>query len=1172
MADLERLRRRKISAQGWLTRSVSKIEQAVSSKEVKLLALSDLLDDFDKRLVDFDVAEAEYEQELSETDIADAIETAGEVRDRAILSKQKAVKLLSELKKMASAEAGHEVRSDSASDKVRLPKLQLPKFSGDVLKWPQFWDSFSVTVDSSDMSDVTKLTYLRSLLTGEASRCVEGMALCSENYGATCKILEERFGRKEQIVFGHIQALLQVGQTQKQSLKSLQDELLVHVRSLETLDITGERYGVVLTPIIVSRLPEDVRKDWAREGAGKESDLDFLLAFLKKEINSLERSQAFSGLSSSAAATELRQPGQRPGQRARRETSTPSAAALQTSSTSRPTSSATRARLVRCGFCSGSHSTSSCRELLNLEVPERRERVQRAGLCFLCLLPGHIAKYCSKRCSVCQGKHNELFCFQLSQNQTKPKSVSVSNTSEAPMASHQNVSQTASLSCVDRKDHCERSHVVLPTAKVNVQGSKGTVSARLVLDSGSQRTFVGESLVRKVGAEFLGTKQVSYTAFGGSKSDGDRGEYMLNVSGANLSRPTYHSFSAIQVPVICPPLSRPCIPSDRLQGLAGLELADQLLEGDQLSVDILCGLDVFWALVKPGATHISDGLAVMESVFGWVLCGAVDSSRVSGESVQSAVCSQLLTLDLNESTVRSFWELETIGIVPQEESVENNPVLQSFDESVQFSKERGRYQVRLPWKKNVQGIELINGQKSAGQRLDSLNRKLARDSDLKEGYDLALREMETNGVIQEIPVTDQAQGESDVSHPVFYLPHRPVVRESSLSTRIRPVFDASAREVGGVSLNDCLHVGPSLTPNICDVLSRFRRHQVAVVADISKAFLNIELQEEDADVQRLLWDVNGVRRHMKVGRVLFGINSSPFLLNATIRHHLSLYQPPSEAVIQLQDQLYVDDFLGGSDTEEGAWDLFTQARDVLAEAGMPLTKCASNSKVVFDRARAESVSLPGDSDESLKVLGVRWSCQEDCFLFDGITIPDGVVTTKRVVLSCIARFFEPLGFLAPFLMKAKCLFQELWKLGVEWDEPVPPSFQQEFVSWVQDLQKLKEVRIPRCFVSGPWSDVVEDVEVHGYGDASLKGYGAVIYIRSPDRSGDGCLTSLVMSKVRVAPLRKVTLARLELLAALLVARLVSHVIRALRLPQSCVYRCWSDSQVALAWIRGDPDR
>ena len=141
---------------------MNKIEQAVSSKAIKLLALSDLLADFDKRFVDVDMAETEYEQELSKTDIADAIETAGEVRDKAILTKQTGVKQLSELKKMVSAEADHEARSDSASDKVRLLKLQLPKFSGDVLKSPQFWDSFSVTVDVCDMSDLTKLTYLRS--------------------------------------------------------------------------------------------------------------------------------------------------------------------------------------------------------------------------------------------------------------------------------------------------------------------------------------------------------------------------------------------------------------------------------------------------------------------------------------------------------------------------------------------------------------------------------------------------------------------------------------------------------------------------------------------------------------------------------------------------------------------------------------------------------------------------------------------------------------------------------------------------------------------------------------------------------------------------------------------------------------------------------------------------
>ena len=792
-------------------------------------------------------------------------------------------------------------------------------------------------------------------------------------------------------------------------------------------------------------------------------------------------------------------------------------------------------------------------------------------MCFSCLCAGHRARDCCGKCDFCGGQHHALCCVGKQRPATQSDSPVTVPWSET---GHQGGAGAAagigvpdvSLSCNSVDRPVESSHVVLPTAKVKVYGAKGVVTARMVLDSGSQRTFVSRDLVRRVGAEYLGSKRVSYAAFGGSRSDEDRAVYRLNVSGANLSRPSTHSFSAIQVPMICPPLSRPPVPSSRLQSLMDLELADNLLEGDKLSVDILCGLDVFWTLVRPGSARESDGVVALESVFGWVLSGVIDSDGSTGEA--DPVCNQLLTLgDLHESTLRSFWDLETIGIGPEEDSVENNPVLCQFEETVEFNDESGRYKVRLPWKRNVQDVELVNGEQVAAQRLDSLNKKLDRDPDLRERYDQALGEMESNGVIEEIPAAEQ--GETAVSHPVFYLPHRPVVRESSLSTKIRPVFDASAHGAGGPSLNDCLHVGPALTPNICDVLCRFRRHQVAVVADISKAFLNIELQEQDADVQRFLWDVNGMRRHMKVGRVLFGINSSPFLLNATVKHHLAQYQPQSEAVIQLKDQLYVDDFLGGSETVEGAWDLFVQARDVLAKAGMPLTKCTSNSRVVFDRARAESVSLPGH--EPLKVLGVRWTCDEDCFQFDGLTMPESVVTTKRVVLSCIARFFDPLGLLAPFLMKAKCLFQSLWKLGLEWDEPVPSPYQEEFVGWVQDLQQLKELRIPRCFVDSAWSGVIQDLELHGYGDASEKGYGAAVYLRSPGDSG-GKVTSLVISKVRVAPLRKVTLARLELLAALLVARLVSYVKSVLRLPESCEYRCWSDSQVVLAWIRGDPSR
>ncbi|KAF0302180.1 hypothetical protein FJT64_025724 [Amphibalanus amphitrite] len=190
--------------------------------------------------------------------------------------------------------------------------------------------------------------------------------------------------------------------------------------------------------------------------------------------------------------------------------------------------------------------------------------------------------------------------------------------------------------------------------------------------------------------------------------------------------------------------------SKDLAGL-GLELADHFLDDDeQLSIDILCGLDVFWTLVKPGATHVSEGLALLESVFGWILSGVVDSAGVTGETDLS---SQVLLLnDLSESTVRSFWELEALGIGPKEDDVENDPVLVQFEKDIEFNESSGRYKVKLPWKRDVQ-CENVNGERAAERRLDALNRKLSRNPDLKDEYDQALEEMERNGVIQEIPVT-----------------------------------------------------------------------------------------------------------------------------------------------------------------------------------------------------------------------------------------------------------------------------------------------------------------------------------------------------------------------------------------------------------------------------------
>ena len=119
-----------------------------------------------------------------------------------------------------------------------------------------------------------------------------------------------------------------------------------------------------------------------------------------------------------------------------------------------------------------------------------------------------------------------------------------------------------------------------------------------------------------------------------------------------------------------------------------------------------------------------------------------------------------------------------------------------------------------------------------------------------------------------------------------------------------------------------------------------------------------------------------------------------------------------------------------------------------------------------------------------------------CLYLDGIKIPVGIATTTRVVLRFIARIFDPLGFMTPFVMIAKFMFQELWQQGVGWDDEVGEELHQCFLQWVQGISQLRELCIPRKYSTLPWREI-NGLEVHAFGDASEKGYGAVIYLKTP---------------------------------------------------------------------------
>ncbi|MCG8430232.1 MAG: A17 family peptidase, partial [Candidatus Omnitrophica bacterium] len=320
-------------------------------------------------------------------------------------------------------------------------------------------------------------------------------------------------------------------------------------------------------------------------------------------------------------------------------------------------------------------------------------------------------------------------------------------------------------------------------------------------------------------------------------------------------------------------------------------------------------------------------------------------------------------------------------------------------------------------------------------------------------------------------ITEVLPEEKSTSNPVYYLPHRPVVRESSLSTKIRPVFDCSVKGYNGISLNDCMEAGPSLFPNIVAILIRFRRWQVGLSSDLTMAFLQLKLNPLDQDVSRFFLDDGTSLRLMKFLRVPFGNRCSPFLLNATIKVHIAKY-PPSLARQELDENLYMDDWITGADTDAEGCELINQGNAILQDASMSLAKCASSSPVVSDMLKREFGSRHLDAD-FIKILGMNWMTSADCFRFDGIDMTSSVRPTKRIVLSFVARLFDPLGFLNPFVTTVKILFQKLWKLHLDWDEQLPEELEREFRTWISGLEVLKSWEIPRCYFRGCiWSNLV----------------------------------------------------------------------------------------------------
>ncbi|XP_036148390.1 uncharacterized protein LOC118647475 [Monomorium pharaonis] len=470
--------------------------------------------------------------------------------------------------------------------------------------------------------------------------------------------------------------------------------------------------------------------------------------------------------------------------------------------------------------------------------------------------------------------------------------------------------------------------------------------------------------------------------------------------------------------------------------------------------------------------------------------------------------------------------------------------------------DNGRYVVHLPF--NDSNIHLGESRSVALKRLLTLESKLNKNPGLKKEYTQVIDEYKR---LNHISLVNSPEDDG------FYMPHHAVVKNSSNTTKVRVVFDASAKSKNGVSLNDALMIGPTLQDKIFTHLIRFRTYNYVITADIEKMYRQVLIHDDDRRFQRILWREEGEIRTYQLNTLTFGVSSSPYLAIRTL-HQLADdegHSYPNAAEV-LKNHMYVDDLLTGGKSIEQVRAIRNEIIALLSRGGFPIRQWASNdARIINDLPNhALHASYVFADERNLKTLGISWNTRDDKIYYSTHAIKITGIVTKRKILSEIAKIFDPIGLLGPVVLYAKRLIQDVWKSGVQWDESIPQSIYTEWTEYTRQLESLNQITFDRKLFLEEYCEA----QLHGFCDASVTGYGACVYVRSVGREG-GIVVRLLCAKSRVAPLKTVTIPRLELCGALLLARLYKEVISALNIKFNKII-FWCDSTIVLHWLRTPP--
>lgn len=1065
----------------------------IESSYEKCKKFTELLEDLD----DFDDDDLELDEQ--------------KVREIYVPMATKLKEILNETINSSHANTSTSSNHNESLHDLKLPALEIPKFSGKFEEWTTFYDTFSTYVDQSSIPKVNKMHYLKKSLTGTAYKMIQNMPASDANYEIAWNLLCDRFHNKRAIVNSCLRMLMDQEPLSKPSsykIRELIDTTNQAIQCIETVGVEVENWDPILVYIIQKKLDKSLFTAWETELKGTHELPSFnkLSEFLETQYRICD-SAAMPSTSSNS--------------------NTDSNRSIQSVKPIEKDKTHNKKHEKKCMICDDNHSLFFCPVFDAYTHGDKWKYVNENQLCKNCLHP-HKEDQCKSKykCKVCKGNHNTKL---------------------------HNGSDEAITTCTTKLFNDQQNTKLSATAIVKVKDKKGaTHLLRAFIDGlGSEGNMITESAAQMLGLPRK-RENVPLTGLDGYSLGKATSSVRIQVQSAINNRFSMTIDALVKKSIISSRTHR-ANKDNEWQHLQGIALADpHFMNANQ--IDLLLGIDVYATIIEDGLRKGEPNEPIAQnSAFGWLVFGVIPPETQSGI--------RTYTISISDN-LRKFWENEEVQL---------NPIFtEEQKKCVEYCKQttirlpNGRIQTSLPFNMDRNDANFLgDSRKMALKRFYHLEKKFEKDPEYHKRYNEDIMNYIKSG---HMSISKSPQNEG------YYLPHHSVLREDKTTSKLRTVFDGSAKSSNGVSLNErCLN-GPTIQPELIDIFIRWRLHKVALVADIEKMYRQIMLAPEDRKYHKILYRFSKSEpiRTYEMNTVTFGIKSAPYMAIQATFFLADLEQNRfPEAAKRIKTDMYVDDCLSGNHSIESAKNLQQELNGLFNSAQIPIRKWASNYPAALDGVPSENKAISSSveikMDESIKTLGMTWTPATDTLHF---TINMSKLScknriTKRQLLSDASKLYDPCGLLSPITIISKIMMQKIWKLKTDWDEFVPENIQKEWNAYRADLPSIENIKIERWLKSTPNSTV----SLHGFCDSSERATAALIYL--VQSSNDHTSSTLVCSKTRVTPIKPITIPRLELNGAVLLANLMNRVAKNLNVASNNIH-LWTDSSIVLCWIKKDP--